>query len=96
MSWLKNKIRNWLNSSYDFGVVPEPVRSMGHHNVPNSPQITCIKAMNGTVLHLQTYRPSVKMHGDATLEVSYYVLKEGDSVPDAVAALLVKHNLDQR
>ena len=95
MSWIKNIVRSWLSSD-NYLSTAEPIRSVGHHNMHNAPQITCIKAMNGTVLHLQTYKPSTKLHGDSTLEVSYYVLKEGDSVPDAVAALLVKHNLDQR
>jgi hypothetical protein len=52
--------------------------------------------MNGTVLQLQHYKPASKLHGDSTLEVTYYVLKEGDALPDAVAALLVNYKLEQR
>ena len=95
MSWIKDVVRNWLNS--DNYLEPPRATVAGHHSsIPNSPQITCIKAMNGTVLHLQHYKPSTKMHGDCTLEVSYYVLKEGDSLPDAIAALLVNYKLEQR
>jgi hypothetical protein len=92
MSWIKNALRSWLNSekiSIDRGYAIET----RHNHVP---QVSLIKAMNGTVLQLQHYKPASKLHGDSSLEVSYYVLKEGDNLPDAVAALLVNYKLDNR
>lgn len=94
MSWIKRAIRNWLNS--DNYIEAAPLRSSSNMNMHNAPQVSCIKAMNGTVLQLQHYKPSSKLHGDSTLEVSFYVLKDGESVPEAVAALLVNYKLEQR
>ena len=92
MSWLKRAVNRWLNSekvSIDRGYATE-----ARHN--SAPQVSLIKAMNGTVLQLQHYKQATKLHGDSVLEVSYYVLKEGDNLPDAVAALLVNYKLDSR
>lgn len=94
MSWIKNAVRNWLNS--DNYLEPPRATAGGNMHMHNAPQVSCIKAMNGTVLQLQHYKPSSKLHGDSTLEVSFYVLKDGDSVPDAIAALLVNYKLEQR
>ena len=89
MRWLKNKVRNWLNSD---GNIAQPV----HVSRDTAPTIQLLKAMNGNIVQCQFFRPSAKLHGDSSWETVYYVLKEGDSVPDAVAALLVNHKLDQK
>jgi hypothetical protein len=93
MSWIKNALRNWLRSD-EIRIDGKPYMPETRHN--NVPQVTLIKAMNGTVLQLQHYKQSTKLHGEPTMEVSHYVLKEGDNLPDAVAALLVNYKLDQR
>ena len=93
MNWIKRALRNWLSDekvSIDNRVYATEAR---HNSVP---QVSLIKAVNGTVLQLQHYKQATKLHGDSVLEVSYYVLKEGDSLPDAVAALLVNYKLDSR
>lgn len=95
MSWIKRALRNWLNSSNEIAISPDRTYSSPETRY-NAPQVSLIKAMNGTVLQLQHYKPSNKLHGDSTLEVSYYVLKEGDALPDAIAALLVNYKLEQR
>ena len=94
MSWIKRAIRNWLNSNevsiaMDRAYAPEA-------RMHNHPQISLINAMNGKVLQLQSYKPSSKLHGDSTMEITYYVLKEGDALPDAIATLLVNYKLEQR
>jgi hypothetical protein len=98
MNWLRKKMLDWLNGNRGKYPAPEAIRNgttLGSQAPTNSPQIQLIKALNGTVLHMQTVKPRAKPQDDYTLEVSYYVLKEGDSLPDAVAALLVNHKLDR-
>jgi hypothetical protein len=93
MNWIKRAVNKWLNSE-KVSIDSRNYATEARHN--NVPQVSLIKAMNGTVLQLQHYKQSTKLHGDSTLEVSYYVLKEGDNLPDAVAALLVNYKLDNR
>lgn len=93
MSWLKRAVNRWLNSE-KVSIDNRPYATEARHN--SAPQVSLIKAVNGTVLQLQHYKQSTKLHGDSVLEVSYYVMKEGDSLPDAVAALLVNYKLDNR
>lgn len=93
MNWIKKALRSWLFEE-KVSIDNRSYATEARHN--NVPQVSLIKAMNGTVLQLQHYKQSTKLHGDSTLEVSYYVLKEGDSLPDAVAALLVNYKLDSR
>lgn len=96
MSWLKNKVRNWLNSD---NMMSAPEKAYSGQVTPAreaNPVLQLIKAVNGTVVQCQFYRPSTKLHGDSSWETDYYVLKDGESVAEAVAVLLVKHKLDQR
>lgn len=96
MSWLKNKIRRWLESdginiAEDRAYAPQPA------TYGDSPQTTVqmLRAMNGTVLILHTPVTAVLGKGPARGSgTTLYVLKDGESVQDAVATLLVKARLD--
>jgi hypothetical protein len=98
MSWLKNTVRNWLNSD---NVIEHEIRAKGYAqpvqvNRDTAPTIQLLKAMNGNIVQCQFYRPATKLHGDSSWETVYYVLKEDESVADAVAALLVNHKLESK
>jgi hypothetical protein len=93
MNWIKRAVNKWLNSE-KVSIDSRSYATEARHN--SIPQVSLIKAVNGTVLQLQHYKQSTKSLGDSVMEVSYYVLKEGDSLPDAVAALLVNYKLDNR
>lgn len=98
MSWLKNKVRNWLNSDkvIERELLPKGYAQPVQVSRDAAPTIQLLKAMNGNIVQCQFFRPSTKLHGDSSWETEYYVLKEGESVAEAVAALLVNHKLDQR
>lgn len=97
MSWLKNKVRNWLNSD---NIIEHEIRAKGYAqpvqvNRDTAPTIQLLKAMNGNIVQCQFYRQPSKLQ-DSSWETVYYVLKEGESVAEAVAALLVNHKLEQK
>lgn len=99
MSWFKNKVRNWLNSD---NIIEHELRGAKAYAQPvqvnrdTAPTIQLLRAMNGNIVQCQFYRPATKLHGDSSWETVYYVLKEGENVADAVAALLVNHKLEQK
>lgn len=94
MSWLKKKLRNWLNSEIELSIEPD----RGYSTAGNSmgdihTTVQMFKAMNGTVLILHTPR-TVNKNTIGPSMPTMYVLKEGESIQDAVATLLVKARLD--
>jgi len=95
MSWLKRKINRWLNSGNEISIAEDRAyATAAHHNFGEThTSVQMFRAMNGTVLVLHSPPTAVK-HQIAPNRPTMYVLKEGESVQDAVATLLVKARLD--
>jgi len=98
MRWLKRKLRNWLNSDEISIAEDRPYASTApHHNMGETQtSVQMFRAMNGTVLvlHSQNTAMAKNLVGSRQAGPTMYVLKEGESVNDAVATLLVKARLD--
>lgn len=85
---IRSWIRNWLNSEgpalrarVETDVSPE-----------QGTQISIAEAINGRVLTIRTYRPNnSQFSGNWTVEL--YVLKDGESLPDALTMLLLMKGL---
>jgi hypothetical protein len=91
MGWIKKKLRNWLRD--DDISIPEdrPHHTMGEAQT----SVQMFRAMNGVVLVLHTQNTLGKnLVTSRQAGPTIYVLKEGESVQDAVATLLVKARLD--
>jgi len=96
MRWLKKKLRNWLNSDIELSIGEDRAYASPYTNMGESQSsVQIFRAMNGTVLvlHSQT-ASSNKTMVPRQSGPTIYVLKEGESVQDAVATLLVKARLD--
>jgi len=96
MSWLKRKLRRWLNSDTEISISEDRAYASPHNNMGESQSsVQIFRAMNGTVLvlHSQTASPNKTMIPRQS-GPTIYVLKDGESVQDAVATLLVKARLD--
>jgi hypothetical protein len=96
MSWLKRKLRRWLNSDNEISISEDRAYASPHNNMGETQtSVQMFKAMNGTVLVLHTQNTMGKnLVGGRQSGPTMYVLKEGESVQDAVATLLVKARLD--
>ena len=87
---IKRWIRNWL--------MDEGVKLVGArvHEVdnPSSDQtsISINQALNGRVLTLRTYQPS-KNHNRSDWLTELYVVREEESLPDAITMLLLLKGL---
>lgn len=94
MRWLKQKLRNWLApDEINIGEDRPYATAAPHNNMGESyTSVQMFKAMNGTVLVL--FAPPSRGLGSRQTNPSMYVLKEGESIQDAVATLLVKARLD--
>lgn len=95
MSWLKKKLRNWLAPD-EISIAEDRVYATTHHSM-GEPQtsVQMFRAMNGTVLVSHSQNTMGKnLVGGRQSGPTMYVLKEGESVQDAVATLLVKARLD--
>jgi hypothetical protein len=85
---IRTWIRNWLNNDgsalrarVETDVSPE-----------QGTQISIAEAINGRVLTIRTYRPNnAQFSGNWTMEL--YVLKDGESLPDALTMLLLMKGL---
>jgi hypothetical protein len=95
MRWLKNKIRRWLESD-GINIVEDRPYAAPHNNMGDTQtSVQMFKAMNGTVLVLHSQNTSGKnLVSNRSNNPTMYVLKDGESVQDAVATLLVKARLD--
>jgi len=95
MRWLKRKLRNWLNSD-EISIPEERAYATGHNMGETQTSVQMFRAMNGTVLvlHSQNTAMAKNLVGSRQAGPTIYVLKEGESVQDAVATLLVKARLD--
>ena len=96
MRWLKRKLRNWLAAD-EISIPEEKLYAAAHHNMGETQtSVQMFRAMNGVVLvlHTQNAAQTKNLVGSRPNNPTMYVLKEGESVQDAVATLLVKARLD--
>jgi hypothetical protein len=85
---IKRWIRNWLHS--DGAEVRARVET--DSSPENGTQISIAEAINGRVLTIRTYRPNnAQYSSNWTNEL--YVLKDGESLPDALTMLLLMKGL---
>lgn len=96
MSWIKDAIRNWVMKSDGISIAEDRPYAAPHHNMGETQtSVQMFRAMNGTVLVLHTQATSPnKTMVSRQAGPTIYVLKEGESVQDAIATLLVKARLD--
>lgn len=96
MNWIKRTIRRWLNADIEINISEDRAYAAPHHNMGETQtSVQMFRAMNGTVLvlHTQATSPNKSMVSRQA-GPTIYVLKEGESVQDAIATLLVKARLD--
>jgi hypothetical protein len=95
MSWLKKKLRNWLRDD-EISIAEDRPYAAAHHNMGEiQTSVQMFRAMNGTILVLHSQNTSGKnLVGGRQSGPTMYILKEGESIQDAVATLLVKARLD--
>jgi len=87
MNWLKRIVRDWL-AEQDIPIAKQS------HRLDTNPQINVSlrEAANGYVLEMSQFKP--QKHG-SDWEHTFYVLKHGDEVAEAVASLLVAAKLNR-
>jgi hypothetical protein len=89
---IKSWIRNWLHSDglklRTNAVVEAEAMS------ENSVQIGINHAINGRVLSVRTYQPTTKSHRPDWI-TEMYVIKEGESLTDALTMLLMMKGVDK-
>jgi hypothetical protein len=86
---IRRGIRNWLlNENVTLSSRPEVVETASEQGT----QISIADAINGRVLTIRTYRPNnAQYSSNWTMEL--YVLKDGESLPDALTMLLLMKGL---
>jgi hypothetical protein len=93
---IKQWIRNWLNSDgVGLKVSSRPIESDGSSDQTG---ISISNAINGKVLTLRTYQPnrtSNGRHAQSDWVTEYYVIKEGESLTEALTMLLVMRGIDK-
>lgn len=96
MSWFKKAVRRWLNSDNKLEIEDRPYATAHNNMGENFASVQLFKAMNGTILVLhgsQSNQHKTPL-GSRQSGPTMYILKDGESVQDAVATLLVKARLD--
>ena len=97
MRWLKRAVRRWLRSDDEIRISEDSPYAAPHNSMGDSQMsVQMFRAMNGTVLvlHSQNAQGRNLVIGSRQAGPTIYVLKDGESVQDAVATLLVKARLD--
>ncbi len=91
---IKSWIRNWLHS--DDGLKPSRVIESDNHTSDQT-GISISNAINGKVLTLRTYQPTnASRHNPHSSWITeYYVIKEGESLTEALTMLLVMRGVDK-
>lgn len=99
MMWLKRVVRRWVaeaarddmhkGNTLEVAIGSNP--TTGTMNGEAHVSVSLRKAMNGLILEMGTYKPDPR-GPDWTYK--HYILKEGEDVAAAVAALLVNHRLN--
>jgi hypothetical protein len=86
---IKQWIRNWLNSDKE-----KLSRVETAEPTVDSTSISINNAINGKVLTLRTYQPSKNnLRSDWVTE--HYVIKEGESLTEALTMLLIMRGIDK-
>jgi len=86
---IRRWIRNWLNDDLKLSK-SEVVETASETNT----QIGINNAINGRVLTIRTYQPS-KNHNRSDWVTEYYVIKEGESLTEALTMLLMMKGIDK-
>jgi hypothetical protein len=88
---IKRWIRNWLHSDGAALISrTNDVEGSPEHGV----QISINEAMNGRVLTIRTYRPNNPQYGNNWIS-ELYVLKDGESLTEALTMLLTLKGIDK-
>jgi hypothetical protein len=87
---VKKWIRDWLNSGPKLIMSEGTVEQAQEHGV----QISINSAINGRVLTLRTYQPS-KHHVRSDWLTELYIVKDGESLTEALTMLLLMKGIDQ-
>ncbi len=87
---IRRWIRNWLHN--DGGAVISRTAEVDERVQEHGAHISIAEAINGKVLTLRTYRPSNAQYA-SNWSSEFYVLKEGESLPDAITMLLLLKGL---
>jgi hypothetical protein len=91
---IKQWIRNWLmGDGVGLKVSSRPIDTDGQ---PDQTGVSISNAINGKVLTLRTFQPNRaarNVHSDWVTE--YYVIKEGESLTEALTMLLVMRGIDK-
>jgi len=92
---IKRWIREWLHN--DGGALRGANRVETDSHASDQTGISISNAINGKVLTLRTYQPNRRnvpqVHSDWVTE--YYVIKEGESLTEALTMLLVMRGIDK-
>ncbi len=90
---IKRWIRNWLNSVDDSAI--KVSRAIESDSSPEqSTQISITSAINGKVLAIRTYQPT-KNHNRSDWVTEMYVIKEGESLTEALTMFLIMKGIDK-
>lgn len=90
---IKRWIRNWLHSDgialgrSEPSIIVENTHEQGA-------QISINEAMNGRVLTIRTYKPNNPQYGNNWIS-ELYVLKDGESLTEALTMLLTLKGIDK-
>jgi len=87
---IKRWIRNWLNSDGAALISRTEVESSPEQGA----QIYISEAMNGRVLTIRTYKPNNPQYGNNWIS-ELYVLKDGESLTEALTMLLTLKGIDK-
>ncbi len=90
---IKSWIRDWLlneNATLSTKMSRAEVEGSPEHGV----QISINEAMNGRVLTIRTYKPSNPQYGNNWIS-ELYVLKDGESLTEALTMLLMLKGIDK-
>lgn len=97
MNWLRKSIIRWLQGSpnklMEAAVNIAPAVDATKFQPDATCSITMHKAINGTVLQFRNFVPDAKHVFDGSWRTELYVLKDGESVHDALATMLVHQKL---
>jgi hypothetical protein len=86
---IRRWIRNWLNDDLKLSKSEVVDRTSD-----STTQIGINNAINGRVLILRSYQPKkTSLHSDWVTE--YYVIKEGESLTEALTMLLMMRGIDK-
>ena len=88
---IKQLIRNWLMDDQ-----PKLSRAVDvdERAQENGVQISVNEAINGRVLTIRTYRPN-HPHYSSNWVSEYYVIKDGESLTEALTMLLMMKGVDK-